>query len=309
MGLIVIEPGLSTTVQDMGRTGYREWGVPVGGAFDRGSAALANALLGNRPNCAVLELTLTGGSYQAAGPLALALAGAPIESSIVSPDGGSEVLRLPLSFSLRDGERLALGRAVAGARTYLAVRGGWQTHQSLGSRSTEQRLQPGDVLPAGPAAIPTRHLGEPVWRNPAEDPIRVIPGPDSPLIFALEDPFRPGRRFRVGSSSDRMGIRLAGEPVPVSAPAQRLSAPVAQGAVQIAGGQLIVLGIACGTMGGYPHVAHVISADIDRLGQLRSGDHVEFRQVTVEEARRLHQALLAERRVVISRVELLSRDS
>src|SRR5262249_2161171 len=84
VGLIVIDPGLSTTVQDAGRPGYREWGVPPGGAFDRGSADLANALVGNpsTATCAVLELTLVGGVYQAAGPLALALAGAPMEATV-----------------------------------------------------------------------------------------------------------------------------------------------------------------------------------------------------------------------------------
>jgi len=309
MGLIVIEPGLSTTLQDEGRPGYREWGVPLGGVFDRGSAALANALLGNPPGCAVLEMTLTGGSYQADGPLALALAGTSMESSIVSPDGRNEVLQLPLSFSLRDGERLVLGRALAGARAYLAVKGGWQTRQTLGSRSSEQRLHAGDVLPADSAVIPRRHLSEPVWRSPDREPVRVVAGPDSRLIPALEDPFQAGRRFRVGSSSDRMGLRLAGEPIPVATEADRLSTPVAPGAVQVAGGRLIILGVACGTMGGYPHVAHVISADFDRLGQLRSGDDVEFCRVTVEEARRLYKEFVTEQRAVIGRVEILAGDA
>ena len=74
--LIVEDPGLSTTVQDAGRVGYREWGVPTRGAFDRGAAGLANALVGNASRCAVLELTLLGGTYRADGPLALAMAGA-----------------------------------------------------------------------------------------------------------------------------------------------------------------------------------------------------------------------------------------
>jgi biotin-dependent carboxylase-like uncharacterized protein len=308
MGLIVVEPGLSTTLQDGGRPGYRQWGVPVGGVFDRGSARLANALVGNPPDCAVLEMSLTGGSYQAEGPLALALAGAWVESSIVAQDGRNEVIRVPLSFSLRDGERLVLGRALSGARAYLAVKGGWQTRQSLGSRSSEQRLQAGDILLAGPASIPRRHLSEPVRRSPTGEPIRVVAGPDSGLISAQDDPFRAGHRFRVGSSSDRMGLRLAGEPIPVTTPPERLSTPVAPGAIQVAGGQLIVLGVACGTMGGYPHVAHVISADLDRIGQLRSGDDIEFRRVTLEEARRLYKEFAAEERALISRVELLACD-
>ena len=81
-----------------------------------------------------------------------------------------------------------------------------------------------------------------------------------------------------------MGLRLQGDPVEVSSPPDRLSAPVAPGAIQIAGGQLIVLGVACGTMGGYPHVAQLISADLDRLGQLRPGDAITFRRVALGEA-------------------------
>ena len=283
--------------------------MPLGGAFDRASAGLANALLGNPPECAVLEMTLTGGAYQADGPLALALAGAPMEASVTLLDGRCESLRLPVSFSLRDGERLNLGRALAGARTYLAVKGGWQTRQTLASRSSEERLQAGDVLPAEPAAIPRRHLDDPFLRTSKSEPVRVIPGPDSPSLAAFDDAFAASRQFRVGSSSDRMGIRLASDPLRVEGQADRLSAPVAPGAIQVAGGQLIILGIACGTMGGYPHVAHVISADLDRIGQLRSGDHVAFRRVTLEDARRLQKESLMDQRALTSRLGLLARDS
>ena len=156
-GLIVIDPGLSTTVQDPGRTGYREWGVPPGGAFDRGAAGLANALVGNDPDRAVLELTLVGGTYEARCDLALALAGAPMEAKVVSRDLSERILRIPLSWSLRNGERLVLGRATEGARAYLAVRGGWQTRLRLGSQSSEERLRAGEVLPAEAGSIPTRH--------------------------------------------------------------------------------------------------------------------------------------------------------
>ena len=87
-----------------------------------------------------------------------------------------------------------------------------------------------------------------------------------------------------------MGLRLEGDPIAIDAPPDRLSAPVAPGAVQVAGGQLIVLGVAGGTMGGYPHLAQVISADLDRLGQLRPGDTVRFRPVSVDEARHRDRA-------------------
>ena len=103
MGIVVVDPGLFTTVQDAGRPGYAAWGVSAGGAFDRGSADLANAFLGNSPDCAVLEMALVGGTYQADCVLAMALAGAPIEARIVQTDCPDQPLRVPTSFTLREG--------------------------------------------------------------------------------------------------------------------------------------------------------------------------------------------------------------
>ncbi len=143
MGLTVVNPGLCTTVQDGGRPGYAAWGVAAGGAFDRGSAELANAFLGNSAGCALLEMTLVGGTYETDRPLAMALAGAPIEARVVEVDHSEQPLRVPSSFSLREGARLLLGQTISGARTYLAVRGGWQTTLILGSRSSEQPLRAG----------------------------------------------------------------------------------------------------------------------------------------------------------------------
>ena len=106
-----------------------------------------------------------------------------------------------------------------------------------------------------------------------------------------------------------MGLRLEGDPVTVNSHPVRLSTPVAPGAVQVAGGQLIVLGVACGTMGGYPHVAHVISADLDRLGQLKPGDVVAFRRVTLEEARLLDRNCAPGPRRVCHRLVMLVEGS
>jgi 5-oxoprolinase (ATP-hydrolysing) subunit C len=310
MGLIVIDPGLSTTVQDAGRVGYREWGVPPGGAFDRGAAGLANALVGNDLACAVLELTLIGGVYQTERPLAVALAGAPMEAKVLTPDGSEGILQIPLSRSLHEGERLILGRALEGARTYLAVRGGWQTPLRLGSRSSEERLRAGEVLPAGPGSVPTRHPAGPVWTAPTAEPFRILDGPDAVRLDSGSDrdSFWMDRRFRIGSRSDRMGLRLEGEAVSMDSPPERLSAPVGTGAVQVAGGQLIVLGVAGGTMGGYPHLAHVISADLDRLGQLRPGDSISFRRVTLDEARHADLATRLARKALFNRIATAAQD-
>jgi biotin-dependent carboxylase-like uncharacterized protein len=308
MGLVVVNPGLCTTVQDLGRPGYAAWGVSAGGAFDRGSAELANALVGNSPLCAVLEMTLLGGTYQADGPLAMALAGAPIDARVVEGDGSEHSLRFPASFSVRDGAKLVLGQTTLGARTYLAVRGGWQTTPVLGSRSSEQPVRAGEHLLALNARVLSRHLADSPWQPAAGAPLRVVAGPDARWNPALNAEFWAGRQFQVGTRHDRKGLRLEGDPITVRSEPERLSTPVAPGAVQVAGGQLIVLGVACGTMGGYPHVAHVISADLDRLGQVKAGDVIQFDCVTIEEARRVLVESRIQRRSLIGRVGLMSQD-
>jgi antagonist of KipI len=306
MSFVVVDPGLSTTVQDQGRPGYRAWGVSPGGAFDRGSAELANALLGNPAGCAVLELTLIGGTFEARAPLALALAGAPMASSVRSPGGAGRTLTLPLSFSLELGERLTLGRAASGVRTYLAVLGGWQTRFILGSRSAEERLKAGDVLPCLAGHVAVRHPAGVAPPEPLGAPIRVVAGPDADRL----DPalLSPEHGYAVLPESDRAGLRLDGPAWPVAADPERLSAPVAPGAIQVAGGRPIVLGVACGTMGGYPHVAHVISADLDCVAQTRPGDRLRFERVELGEARRLDGLMRAERLRAFRRIAAAALD-
>jgi allophanate hydrolase subunit 2 len=287
LGLSVRNAGAWTTVQDLGRPGHRDRGVPACGAFDRASFRLANALLGNPDDAAALEFTLLGGAYEATSPLALAIAGAPFSATVERAGGLDVGLRVPQSFAMGPGDRLVVGGSASGARAYLAVRGGWRTRGVLGSRSSEAPVRAGEVLPAEPGECRARRLAvEPAWSpSPPERPIplRLLDGPEA--ASAGWD----GAEYEVGADSNRIGLRLEGPPWPgtAGADADRLSAPVVPGAVQVAGGRPIVLGVAGGTMGGYPHVAQVIRADLDRLGQLRPGDRVVLRRVGRAEALRL----------------------
>jgi allophanate hydrolase subunit 2 len=280
-GLLVINPGLCSTVQDRGRPGHREFGVPVGGAFDLDSLALANALLGNDRDAAAIELTVFGGIYRATRRLGLALAGAPFDVAVNSASGRRSIL-VPQSFGLEPGEDLSIGGAARGARVYLAVKGGWRTLPILGSRSTEIPLEPGSLVPARSGTSPFSRPSAIPWPDPSLGPIRLLDGPDGPVPTALLE-----HGFRVASESDRTGIRLEGPMLAGLEIPSRASAPVATGAVQVAGGRPIILGVAGGTMGGYPHVAHVIAADLDRLGQARPGQVLQFTRVGLEEAIRL----------------------
>ena len=213
---------------------------------------------------------------------------------------------MPLSTTLQAGERLVLGRTLEGARTYLAVKGGLRNAIRLGSHSTEQPLRRGDFLRTGQSRLATRRPGEISPIAADATPIRIVDGPDSGSLSdsrGLEHV-----PFRVGSRSNRMGLRLEGPALATIAEPDRLSAPVAPGAIQAAGGQLIILGVAGGTMGGYPHVAHVISADLDRIGQLRPGDVITFRRVSVGEARELDRQSRQAQRALLARVGSLARD-
>lgn len=306
-GLLVLHPGTFSTVQDLGRPGWRRFGVPVGGAFDLAAFRLANALMGNASSAPALELTLVGGSFQALCTLAVALAGAPMMAEIESLNGDLRPLSAPRAFLLREGEILHLRAARSGARAYLAVRGGIQTGPTLNSRSRETPLQAGDLLPARPGSTSER------WPRPGTidpepldplAPLRILPGPDADSPFLS---WTPEARFRVAPLSNRVGVRLeTGDfALPSTSDPLRRSAPVAAGAIQRTPSGLIILGPACGTMGGYPHVAHVISADLDRLGQLRPGDPVGFSIVELSEARRLD----AQRRLFLLRRDARIRAS
>lgn len=279
MSLLVQHPGAFTTVQDLGRPGYRAVGVPTGGAFDRDAHDLANALLGNEPTAATLEMTLLGGSYLALDDTAIALAGAPMAAEIVGAGGGRRRVSVPSATTLRRGERLTLGGTALGARAYLAVAGGFRAASSLGSRSSEVTLKAGDRLDAARSTT--------IGRTPSTGPVDYPGRIRLRYIDGIDDgpPGWDNATWHVDATSGRMGVRLAGPAIATAREVQRLSMPTAVGAIQIAGGRPIVLGPACGTLGGYPVVGTVISADLCLLGQASAGVEVGFRRGGLEEAR------------------------
>jgi biotin-dependent carboxylase-like uncharacterized protein len=286
MTLRVLEPGLYTLLVDRGRPGYRGLGVPVGGAADRSALALGNALVGNPPDSAALEITLAGPTVQAGRALGCVLYGARF---MLSSD--RQTLAAGKTFTLEPGEVLQVGGAWAGARAYLCVRGGFRAPVILGSRSSLAPLRAGAELGCESSSVPARFVQPaPAW-NRHPHTLRVVDGPQADWF--QPDAFYP-RAFRVGPSSDRMGTRLAGEPVTPTG-RELVSEPACPGSVQVThDGQCIVLGVDGQTIGGYPKVAQVISADLDKLGQLRAGDGVRFVRVSLAEAALLHRWKRAE---------------
>lgn len=279
MILRVLEAGLQSQIVDFGRPSTRSLGVPVGGAADRWSLALGNALVGNPPDAPALEVTLAGPTLVADADVAAVVFGAPFD---ISSD------RQPLvtgkTFTLRARETLRIRGTPHGARAYLCVPGGFATSEILGSRSALSPLRSGGELACSPSQLPARFLAEPADSIPfasVAQTLRVLPG-------AQADWFDLGefvaQTFRVMPASDRMGLRLEGNPI--NRPDRELvSEPVCPGTVQVTNdGQCIVLGVDGQAIGGYPKIAHVIRADLDYLGQLRPGVELRFAPVSLSEA-------------------------
>ncbi|MBA4261097.1 MAG: hypothetical protein C0443_03490 [Comamonadaceae bacterium] len=302
-GLIeIVLPGIGTTVQDRGRVGHRHQGVPLSGWLDAPLARAANALLANPLDEAVLELRGSGTVLRVkAGPVRVALAGR-IRATCQRSDGGHSALPAWHSATLHEGERLQLGAPESGC-AYLAFSGGLQMQPQLGSRSSDWRaglsgalgraLRPGDELPCG--SWTAADLRE--WRSrspwtPSEGPVRVLLGPQ-------QDHFTPDaialflrQPWQASAAQDRMGIRLQGQPLAHvnAAAADIVSDAVAPGAIQVpASGQPIALLADGQTVGGYPKIATVISADLPRLAHLRPGTQVRFAAVDLAQAHRALQ--------------------
>lgn len=294
----ILQPGIGTTVQDRGRHGHRHQGLPLAGWLDAPLAQSANALLGNGLDEATLELRGLGTVLRVKhGLLRIALAGR-IGAQRLHGDGSRTTVPAWQTTTLREGETLQLGPAESGC-AYLAVAGGLRLAPAFGSCSSDWRaglpgllgraFLPGDVLPCGDADAhdPRQWRYRTPW-VPGDGPVRVILGPQ-------EDHFAPDALARffaqdwtATAAQDRMGLRLQGDALAHATPeaADIVSDGVAPGAIQVpANGQPIVLLADGQTVGGYPKIATVITADLPRLAHLRPGTRVRFAAVTAAQAR------------------------
>lgn len=273
----VLVGGSLTSVQDaLGRPGWRHIGVPVGGAADSWSARLANRIVGNSDNDALLEITLGGLELRCERAASVAMVGGMTASVGGLPVAANAV------FSVRAGSVIRVDPG-SGARGYLAVAGGIMVEPILGSRSTDLRsgfgghdgraLRSGDRLEIGSSsAIPRRWTG-----SRPDGPIRIVPGPHASGI-SLDG------EWTVGTEADRTGVRLDGRRVEARGEVPSMGLPL--GAVQVPpDGRPIVMLADRPVTGGYPVPACVIRADIGHVAQLLPGDQLTFASVSPEEAR------------------------
>ena len=312
MGVIQVqEPGVFTTVQDLGREGFGPLGVSASGAADAISLRLGNRLVGNAEGAAGLEMTLLGGTFLFPEGAVIALAGSDFGATL---DG--KPVELWTAFESRPGQALRLGPTRSGARCYLCVRGGIEVKLFLGSASTHilsglgghdgRALRKGDVLNIGAASASARERRLTARALKELQPrkiLRVTPGPQSDWFPLSARRLFYESRYRVAEESNRMGIRLEGAIVPVPSGGEMISEGVSLGAIQVPeGGKPIILSVEQQTTGGYPKIANVISADFHSLGQLRPRDEIRFERVDWETAREL----LREQEELIASEELIS---
>jgi len=282
MSLRILQPGTFSLLVDQGRPCTRHLGLPLGGASDRGAFALGNALVGNSLDSIALEITLSGPVLEAENDVSACVFGAPFSIHV-----SGQTHEAGKVFQIRRGEKLAIGGANRGARGYLCVQGGFQN--TLTAEAT--RLAEGTLLQCRASYGAGRSL--------ESDESAVLIDPDAPpdtlrIVDGPQADWYPGSKFleqtfTVTPSSNRMGVRLDGKPL-VRQPREMISEAVAPGAIQVTNeGLPIILGVDGQTIGGYPKIAHVIRADLDRIAQLRPGRTLQFRRVTLAEAETLAQ--------------------
>ncbi|WFR63341.1 biotin-dependent carboxyltransferase family protein [Paenibacillus amylolyticus] len=318
MSIEVIRPGLLSTVQDEGRTGYRRYGIHPGGIMDTFAARAANMLVGNSRHAAVLEMTMKGPELRFQESQLVSLCGADLSATV-------DHLPVPLwrPVLVRAGSVMKFGPCRQGLRGYLAFAGGIAVPEVMGSRSTDLKtglgglegraLRVSDLISTGEPSDEARvwmqrmeqversgrdyRILAPAWfLSDRERPdyygrsvIRVMESQDSSLFREASHGQFYGEKYVISPQSDRMGYRLQGSRLELDQPLDRLSEAVTYGTVQVPpDGQPIILMADHQTIGGYPVIAQVAQVDMPILAQARPGTRISFAQITHDQARQLY---------------------
>ncbi|MBT2216068.1 biotin-dependent carboxyltransferase family protein [Virgibacillus dakarensis] len=286
--LHVHKPGILTTFQDMGRTGYQRFGVPVSGAMDTFALQIANILVGNKRDDACLEVTLIGPELEAYQPVTLVITGADIQPAV-----NGKRIRIWRSFHMEKGDRLTFGKPQSGVRAYIAVAGGFDVPAVFGSKSTDLNSGFGKIIEKG--EIIYGHYTEcckriglssqsvPTYEKSIE--VAVIEGPHTEQFSKQDRQQFFQSSFTVGANSNRMGYRLQADNDAITTASEIWSDAIPFGGIQIPpNGQPIILLADRQTTGGYPRIGTVISSDLPKIAQLPPQGKIRFYPISVEEA-------------------------
>ena len=274
----VLQPGLLSTVQDLGRRGYREFGIPVSGAMDTQAAGLANALLQNNKDAAVLEITQMGPKLRFSAPTSIVITGAEL-----SPVLDSNKINNNKVYTVKKGSILQFGQRISGCRAYLALKDGFKTEAILGSRSWyaavtgSSRLEKGMMLPYNSFSGGSDTYASVKPENYLHDLfLDVFPGPEYENLSEAQKNRLQKCHFSIGRNSNRMGIQL--EEILENQLEPILTGPVLPGTVQLTpGGKLIILMRDAQTTGGYPRILQLSEKAVNVLSQKVQGEKIQFR--------------------------------
>jgi antagonist of KipI len=308
MQLIVTHAGFLTTVQDIGRVGYRQFGVSSGGALDLHAMRIANLLVGNDENTAGLEITQGNIRVRFDDERIISWCGGDYEVCV-----GSSSMSAGHPTLVSAADELSISGPQQGCRAWLAISGGINVPRVLGSRSTDLRgnfgglegraLRDGDVLPLGRNSahanawidtLRSERIAQ--WSAPkpwsqtatATPTLRIVRGSDWSRFNEAAHQALTSEKFEVTSDSDRMGVRLGGPELNQTGDVDLVSEAVVPGTIQVPpGGRPILLLGDCQTIGGYPKIAHLITVDLSGAAQLRAGEHVYFSEVSIADAHQL----------------------
>lgn len=290
----VLKPGLQTTVQDLGRFGFREFGVSISGAMDPFSLQVGNVLVGNDLGEAALEAPLIGPVLMALNDVSIAICGGNL-----SPQINEQEIPLWKSIVIKKGQILSFGELKEGARTYISIAGGIHVPIVLNSKSTYltgkfggfegRAIRKGDILYGNPFTRRNRNLYTkliPKYTNPLT--VRVIVGPHTDKFTSKGIETFLTKEYSVTTQSNRMGYQLTGPQIEHSGAADIISDAIPLGGIQVpASGQPIILLAEHQTTGGYSRIGTVISADIPLLAQAQPGTRIRFKEVSLQTAQKL----------------------
>lgn len=285
MSLIVQRAGILTTIQDLGHNGNRRFGIGPGGAMDPAAVRLINCLMGNDDSEAVVEMHFPAAQICFDAAAVFAIGGADLGAEL----DGKPIENWRPIYAVKDSLLRFTGKT-RGHRAYLTVAGGLALNEWPESGRVGTHLKTGDKLPLK-KAVKTERITAAVKVSTSILPlysrfptVRIIPGGEFYELDAKDRALLTEQDYAITGNSNRMGFRLAGEPI-VSPSEELISSAVSFGTVQLLpDGQLIVLMADHQTTGGYPRVAHVISHDLPLLGQLGPGDKVAFHLIDLVEA-------------------------
>lgn len=295
MSFVIKNPGLLSTFQDLGRYGYQSTGISPSGVLDYKNAILANQLVANHEHEAVIEMTISGISFQVLKDTTIAIAGAEMD---ISRNGHPLETGRPINLS--KGDFVQLGRMTNGLRTYLSVAGGFKIEKVLGSYATHTRtsmggyegraLQVGDVLPYNGLNNKQTNLIIKKVAKSEDNIIRIIPGPNYEDLTEEAKEVFVNYSYKITRSNDRMGIRLDGHVLETKDGVHDiLSEPTQLGNIQVPkNGLPIILLNDRQTTGGYKRMASIAKIDLPKLVQMEPEQELQFKMISLEEATQLY---------------------